>query len=242
MSTSAAVGRKHLNELLFHLRRLAAGEQDDHHWRKVLEAARQEMDEGQATAKDAAAVVEAALERRLPAQYSVVLRRLEQAAAQSADSAAKAAASRGKSRGAAEVDPAAAAIREVAALLHRRAVLVIGGLTRPEHVASLREAFGLAELLWPSTRENDARVEAFEPLIARADVAVVLLLIRWSRHGYGEVATLCERFDKPLIRVPAGYNPAQLAPLILEQGGRRLREQRGRVPDQAGRGPRAPDA
>lgn len=231
----SAVGRKQLNELLFHLRRLAAGEQDDHHWRKVVDAARQEIEEGRATAKDAAAILEAALERRLPSPYPVLLRRLEQAAASTDPSG-------GTTRAAASIDPAAAAIREAAGLLRGRALLVIGGLTRPEHVSSLREAFELTELLWPSTRENDARVEAFEPLISRADVAAVLLLIRWSRHGYGEVATLCERFDKPLIRVPAGYNPAQLAPLILEQGGRRLREQRGRAWGEDGRGPSSPGA
>lgn len=57
---------------------------------------------------------------------------------------------------------------------------------------------------------------------ARAEVACVLLLIRWIRHALGEVAKLCERHGKPLVRVPGGYNPETLAPQILAQAGKRL--------------------
>ena len=47
------------------------------------------------------------------------------------------------------------------------------------------------------TKEHQA-VDAFEPLIARADVALVLLAIRWSSHAFGDVKQICDRHGKLL--------------------------------------------
>lgn len=109
---------------------------------------------------------------------------------------------------------------QVRALLAGRAVVLIGGIQRPSHKTRIEEAFQLSELVW-----LDGGVVSytdFEPAIARADVAAVILLIRWSSHGYGDVKEYCDTYDKPLIRVPAGYNPKQLAHQIIEQGAVRL--------------------
>ena len=51
---------------------------------------------------------------------------------------------------------------------------------------------------------------------------MVLLAIRWSSHSFGEVRSLCERYGKPLVRLPGGYNPAQVAWQILQQVGEQL--------------------
>jgi len=85
--------------------------------------------------------------------------------------------------------------------------------------------FGLKDLLWVEIDEYQS-LDTFEPYIARPDVAVVLLAIRWSRHSFGEVLHICDRFDKPLVRLPAGYNPNQIAAQIMSQCSDRLAARR----------------
>lgn len=110
--------------------------------------------------------------------------------------------------------------RGVRTLLAGKSLVLIGGIQRPQHKDRIERAFGLAELIWLDG--GAASYTEFEPSISRADVAVVILLIRWSSHGYGEVKGYCDAYDKPLIRVPAGYSPKQLAHQILEQAATRL--------------------
>jgi hypothetical protein len=82
------------------------------------------------------------------------------------------------------------------------------------------EAFGLRELIWVEGR--DQTYQDFEPDVARPEVAAVLLAIRWSRHGFGEVKAFCDKYDKPLVRLPGGYSPNLVAHHILSQIGERL--------------------
>jgi hypothetical protein len=63
-------------------------------------------------------------------------------------------------------------------------------------------------------------------MVARPDVALVLLAIRWSSHAFGEVRHLCDRHDKALVRLPAGYSPNQVAAQILAQCSEQLRAAR----------------
>jgi len=114
-------------------------------------------------------------------------------------------------------------VQEVADLLRGRTVLVVGGDSRRDHVERLRKAFELAELHWPNSRESNASFSAFEPFVARPEVALVLLLIKWNRHGITEeLPAVCERYHKPVVRLTAGYNPEQVAVQILAQAGKRL--------------------
>jgi hypothetical protein len=112
-------------------------------------------------------------------------------------------------------------VREVARLLGRTAVLLIGGERRPHAEEALKTAFDLKDLIWVSTREHES-LEVFKPHIVRADVLVVLLAIRWSSHSYGAVRSFCEKENKLLVRLTAGYNPNQVASQILAQCGERL--------------------
>jgi hypothetical protein len=82
-------------------------------------------------------------------------------------------------------------------------------------------------LVWIETKEHQA-VDAFEPLIARPDVALVLLAIRWSSHAFGDVKQICDRHGKLLIRLPGGYNPNQVAAQILAQSSAQLSSDVGR--------------
>ncbi|MCS6852314.1 MAG: hypothetical protein NZ700_14210 [Gemmataceae bacterium] len=114
-------------------------------------------------------------------------------------------------------------VREVAELLRGRALVMIGGDRRPYAEQALLDAFGLSELIWIETREHQTHA-VFEPHVARPDVALVVLAIRWSSHGFGEVKSFCDKYNKPLVRLPAGYSPNQVAFHIVNQVGDRLRQ------------------
>ena len=110
----------------------------------------------------------------------------------------------------------AASVREAARLLSGRGIVLIGGLRRPEAQRSLKLALGLEELAWVETKEHQS-IAAFEPIIARPEVALVLLAIRWSSHAFGDVRRYCDRHGKPLVRLPGGYGTNQVAAQILAQ-------------------------
>ena len=106
-------------------------------------------------------------------------------------------------------------------MLHGRALVLIGGDRRPHTAEALEKAFGLSELIWIATRSHQSYT-IFEPDVARPDVAAVVLAIRWASHGFGEVKSVCDKYGKPLVRLPAGYNPNQVAAQIVSQAGERL--------------------
>mgnify|MGYP001405736942 CR=1 FL=1 len=113
-------------------------------------------------------------------------------------------------------------VRRAAALLEGQTVVLIGGINRPLAAESLKQALALRELVWVEGR--DQTYADFEPYVARPDVAVVILAIRWSRHGFGEVKEFCDKYDKPLVRLPGGYSPNQVALHIMSQVAERLAE------------------
>lgn len=119
-----------------------------------------------------------------------------------------------------EVTAPIAEVQRVRELLQGQTVVLIGGERRQAAAAALSSAFALKELIW--IEGHDQTYTDFEPHVARSEVAIVLLAIRWSRHGFGEVKEFCTRYDKPLVRLLGGYNPNQVAYTILSQIGQRL--------------------
>ena len=100
--------------------------------------------------------------------------------------------------------------------LSGKKVVLIGGIPRPQAQAALEKAFGLDGLIWLAGQHHRSFFD-FEPAIMRPETALVILAIRWSSHSFGEVRGLCERYAKPLVRLPAGYNPDQVALQIVQQ-------------------------
>lgn len=125
-----------------------------------------------------------------------------------------------------------AEIARVAQLLAGRSVVLIGGDRRRDSQEALRRAFGLESVIWIETKEHQS-VYAFEPQIARPEVALVILAIRWSSHAFGEVRHLCEAYEKPLVRLPGGYSPNQVALQILSQCSEQLGSAETPVPPSA---------
>jgi hypothetical protein len=115
-------------------------------------------------------------------------------------------------------------VAEVAEMLAGKAAIIIGGDRRPHAAEALERAFKLSELIWIDTRAHES-VSGFEPYVARPEVAMVLLAIRWSSHSYGEVQDFCRTYGKPLVRLPGGYNPNQVAAQIHDQCSSRLQEE-----------------
>ena len=109
------------------------------------------------------------------------------------------------------------------ALLAGKSMVLIGGERRQHAAEAIQKAFDLKELIWIATREHES-VSTFEPHVAREDVALVVLAIRWSSHSYGDVQDFCRQYDKPLVRLPAGYNPNQIAEQITTQVSDKLEE------------------
>lgn len=123
---------------------------------------------------------------------------------------------------AAGAEEPSAEVRAVAELLRGRRAVMIGGVERTAARFAIERAFGLDELNWVSTRPHES-VTVFEPAVARPEVAVVMLAIRWASHSYGDVKEYCEKYGKPMVYLTGGYNPNQIAHQILAQVGDRLR-------------------
>lgn len=116
------------------------------------------------------------------------------------------------------VDPLIARART---LLAGKSIMIIGGEKRLRAEENLQEALGLKRVVWVTAYHHQS-IYSFRPVVERDDVDLVCLLIRWSSHAFGDVKTFCDEMNKPLVRLPGGYNPKQMAHQILEQVGERL--------------------
>lgn len=113
-------------------------------------------------------------------------------------------------------------------MLQGRAVVLIGGESRPAPKEALERRLRMSELVWVPTKHGQS-VSSFESYVARPDVAVVLLAIRWASHAFTDVRHICRKYDKPLVRLPGGYSPNQVAVQLLNQCSWRLRQSRQRA-------------
>lgn len=112
-------------------------------------------------------------------------------------------------------------MEEARMLLADKTVVIIGGEERPEAKARLESQLLLKELIWVPGNHHQSVLE-FKPYVLRDDVSLVCLLIKWSSHGFGDVKNFCDDCDKPLVRLPGGYSPNQVAHHIVSQAGKRL--------------------
>jgi len=112
-------------------------------------------------------------------------------------------------------------IESVSEWLEGRTVVLIGGDCRPERKKAIEQSFRLSELVWIETSPGMS-VSRFEKSVARPDVVVVLLAIRWASHGHGDVQEDCDKYGKPLVRLPGGLGVNQIAEQIIRQCSERL--------------------
>lgn len=204
--------KSHLNRLRYHAQRIGRGMGSEHDWQKVVVASDEMVSDG--SPPSSVEIREALLPildlmpniEELPPGFGLVLREIDRYLA----------ARRSVPEPTTAPDEPTGEVAEAARLLEGKCVLLIGGDRRPEALDALKKALSLGDLIWIETREHQS-IDTFEPYIARPEVAVVILAIRWSSHSFGEVKRFCDRYDKPLVRLPAGYNPNQVAVQILAQ-------------------------
>lgn len=97
------------------------------------------------------------------------------------------------------------------------AIAIVGGERRPEAETRIKEAFELSEVVWISLGEHASSAPAEAP-IHRPEVRAVFVLIKLAGHQHvDDVCRFARQAGKPVVRVPAGYNPEQLAAQALEQ-------------------------
>jgi hypothetical protein len=203
-----------LNKIRYHLKSVRSGGGSDHDWKTIVDTVEAMIADGlQPSNREIRElllpVVDNLPEMDLPPGFQRALQELDRYLATRPSVVAEV------------TQEPTAEVRGAAELLRGRNVVLIGGDRRPYAQEALRETFGLKELVWLDTREHQS-IEGFEPYVARPDVAVVLLAIRWSSHSFGEVKDFCDKHGKPLVRLPSGYNPNQVAFQVLAQCGERL--------------------
>lgn len=108
-------------------------------------------------------------------------------------------------------------VHKVASVLKGHSIVIVGGDKAEGQAANIKHAFGLKELYWVETKDNQPTIGNTEDYISKPDVKVVLLLIRWIRHAYSGIKTYCDKHNKLFVRVPAGYNSNQIAIQIMRQ-------------------------
>ena len=112
-------------------------------------------------------------------------------------------------------------VERLRTVLAGKRVVLIGGDERPTRRDAIVRALDLAELHWVATKSGGSR-ESIQAAVSRDDVAVVLLLIRWASHGYGDYCEVCRRFGKPFVRLPGGYSANTIASECIRQVGKQL--------------------
>jgi hypothetical protein len=228
LQSSRTRAKRHRNlssKIRYHLKLIESnrGQDRTHDWQKVIEAVEELVNDGippsNRDLRDAllplADDIPDSLE--LPKNFKLVLRDLDQFLSSQL--------AKPETSDMPSVSSETEDVRRANQMLRGRAVVLIGGLKRPLAADALTAALGLKELIWVEGR--DQTYELFEPHVARPDVAVVILAIRWSRHGFGEVKAFCDKYDKPLVRLPGGYSPNQIAFHIMSQVGERLGSKNG---------------
>ena len=74
-------------------------------------------------------------------------------------------------------------VEQVAKILEGKSVALIGGDPRADAARRIKEAFRLKDVVWKSDGFTFDKDEC-EGLVSRDNVAVVVLLVRWSRFEF----------------------------------------------------------
>lgn len=201
-----------IKQLRYHATRIKNGSGTDHDWKKVVETVEQIVADGVPPSnREVRELLLPIIDEMpdlgdLPESFRLVLREIDRFLTTSTTAPNE------------FIQEPTTEVRKVAQLLAGKSVVLIGGERRPDAYAALKSTFSLKELLWIETRDHEP-TELFEPFIARDEVVLVLLAIRWTSHSYGDVRQYCVKYGKALVRLPGGYNPNQVAFQILQQRG-----------------------
>ncbi len=107
-------------------------------------------------------------------------------------------------------------------LLEGGVIVVVGGEPRNEAMERITSAFGLADIVWVPLQEHGPSQPMRSP-IQRPETRLVLVLVKLAGHLHVKQAQEYARnADKPVVLLPAGYNPEQIADAISQQASETL--------------------
>lgn len=215
-----------LKRIRYHGGQVAGADEEDaaHHYQRIAEAVVELADLGVApTDRRIAAAIDSDLAQGFPEQFAAsgpiaaAIRHIVSEVASGEASEPASADSVAQPRWSERV-------LRVRAMLRDRAVVIIGGELRPAQAEAIRDAFALAEVEWPALSEHGSADPMRAP-IARPRTALVIVIIRLAGHQHAEEARRCARAaGVPLVHLPAGFNPEQIAGAVLEQASQQLRQ------------------
>ncbi len=202
---------KTLKKAQYHARIIGDGKGTEADWKKVIEAVNTLVSEGMPASNTdlrdmLVPIVDDIPEVEIPEGFQRVLGEVDRYLAIQMPPAQEI------------VREASVEVQKVADLYKGKTMVLIGGDRRQHAYEALKSAFCLKDLIWVATRDHESN-DLFLPYISRSDVDVELLAIRWSSHSYGDIKTVCDKYGKEFYRLPAGYNPNQVAHQILQHRG-----------------------
>ncbi|MFN0131156.1 MAG: hypothetical protein ACKVW3_01270 [Phycisphaerales bacterium] len=210
--------KKALTKLRFHAAKIANAPTEDHEhdWKVVQESAAKLGEYGIVPGDDRLSDALEDVLRVPEAKWGVpeegrgvlrAVRELTEAESEGEAGGSKAQAARTES----------AAVKRVREWLRGRRAVLIGGERYPHAAARIQRDFGLAELHWLELTEH-GRTAPIHPPIADPETAVVWAVIRLTGHLFmDEAAEACRTYGRPLVRLPGGYNPSQIAEQTIAQ-------------------------
>lgn len=113
-------------------------------------------------------------------------------------------------------------VLRVRELLRGGQIVMIGGEPRREAIDRMIDAFELESVGWPELTEHGS-AEPMRAPITNPNTRLVAVLIKLTGHEHAERAReIARQAEKPLVHMPAGYNPEQIAAEVLNQASGQL--------------------
>lgn len=100
--------------------------------------------------------------------------------------------------------------------LRGKTIVLVGGVRKPLAEAAIIQAFDLAGVRWLDHGEHKS-LELYRHDATRADVALVIVMIRWMSHAYDDLRDECQRAGTLYARLKGGYSPNQIAAQVWDQ-------------------------
>jgi len=101
-------------------------------------------------------------------------------------------------------------------------IVVVGGEPRRDAIERMIDAFGLDRVEWPELTEHGS-AEPMRAPISHPRTRLVVVLIKLTGHEHADRARdLARQAAVPLVHMPAGYNPEQIAAEVLNQASAQL--------------------
>lgn len=113
-------------------------------------------------------------------------------------------------------------VHRVRELLRGGQIVMVGGEPRREAIDRMIDAFELESVSWPELSEHGTAEPMRAPIFS-PNTKLVAVLIKLTGHEHAERAREFARLaEKPLVHMPAGYNPEQIASEVLNQASGQL--------------------